>query len=554
MEIAVQLMRNEKSHILFCAPSDPAADTLVQRLSGNCKPGELLRLNRTSRTFAEVPDTILPFCCVAENGLAGNTFSLPPFRELMGYKIVVSSVRDTSMLMYARVTNNDLYFHEHGLRNALHPRDEDTAPVKLHWTALLVDEAAQGIEPEAMVPLSIVAPPLGVSNFAIAPIFVMAGDEHQLGPRVALKTSPLKTSLFARLFARKVYANHPLARSKTGKEPPSLSKAMLPILRPPFANLIRNYRSHPAILAIPSSLFYADTLEPHATETDRLANWTGWKGKRWPVLFHNSSGEAEDEHEMDGGGWYNKFEAEIACGYAASLVKSGLVRENEVCIMSPFKAQVKRLRNAIKTKRFGELRGVDIGPTEAFQGLERGVVILCTTRSKERFVKKDQELDWGIIGTPNKMNVAITRAKFGLIVIGKKEILGMDESWTAFMKFCARNALWDGKAADDPGRTGEEKRTRLERILMSGEEENKIERKVKALKVWGGAQEDQMWIDGVAAEENDMGPSDDEEEEGEGEEEGDEINQTDHEQEREHSTDEDEYEYHESLTGLRGVL
>lgn len=472
----------------------------------------------------------------------------------MAYKIVVASVRDTSMLMYARVTNIDLYAHEYGLRKAIHPHDEYAEPVKLHWTALLMDEAAQAIEPEALVPLSIVAPPLEKVNLAIAPIFVMAGDEYQLGPHVALKKSPLKTSLFARLFAREVYSNHPLARNKSGKEPPPLSSGMLPILRPPFANLIRNYRSHPAILAVPSSLFYADTLEPLATSTDRLANWTGWRGKRWPVLFHNNN--SEDEHEMDGGGWYNKGEADLACEYAASLVHSGLVQENEVCIMSPFKAQVKRMRNAMRSYRFGQLRDVDIGPTEAFQGLERGVVILCTTRTKKRFVKKDQELEWGLIGMPNKMNVAITRAKFGLIVIGKKDVLEMDESWTTFMSFCARNGLWKGEGGEaSEGGTS----TRLERMLLGGEEKSKAERRVKALKVWGAATDDQMWLDGVRAADEDMGPSEDEDEgeEEEDDEEGEGGEVMGEEQDKiyhEGEESEEDYEYHESLTGLKGLL
>lgn len=79
------------------------------------------------------------------------------------------------------------------------------------WTALLVDEAAQGIEPEVAIGLSIVAPPEEVSNEK--PIFVMAGDQKQLGPRLAFRNGPLEESLFERLFSRKIYAEHPLARS-----------------------------------------------------------------------------------------------------------------------------------------------------------------------------------------------------------------------------------------------------------------------------------------------------------------------------------------------------
>jgi superfamily I DNA and/or RNA helicase len=253
-----------------------------------------------------------------------------------------------------------------------------------------MDESAQAIEPEVLIPLSVIAPPHEFSGSK--PPFVLAGDEHQLGPRTSLRSSPLKNSLFARLFSRPVYAEHPLARGKTGKAPPPLTKTMLPIARPAFANLIRNYRSHPAILAVPSALFYADTLEPEAEEIDRLASWGLWKGRRWPVLYHSNA--SKDELETDGGGWYNFGEARIACRYAALLIESGLVEQREVCIMAPFKAQVQCLRRTIREPQFGSLWDVDIGPTEAFQGLERGVVILCTTRSKKRFLNKDKEAGW----------------------------------------------------------------------------------------------------------------------------------------------------------------
>jgi DNA polymerase III delta prime subunit len=493
VELAIQLVKNvdNVSHILFCAPSDPAADTLIWRLAAHFNPTQMFRLNRASRAFAEVLDAVLPFCYVSEN-----TLSLPPFKQLMSYNIVVTTCRDASLLMYTRMTNSDLYAAEHGLVNVIHPHDAEPASTKLHWTALLVDEAAQAMEPEALIPLFVVAPLLEPITLSFTPLFVMAGDEHQLGPRVSLQSSPLKTSLFARLFKRPVYADHPLARVKTGKAPPILNKSMLPILRPAFANLIRNYRSHPAILAVPSSVFYNDTLLAEAPGTDRLASWSGWQGKKWPVLFHNNS--SPDDIDCDGGGWYNTGEAQTACWYASRLVKSDLVAPNEVCIMSPFKAQVQRLRKVMRGKGYGGVFwDVDIGPTEIFQGLERGVVIICTTRSRKRFVEKDKELGWGLISMPNKMNVALTRAKFGLIVIGNKDILLQDPNWKAFLDLCNRNGLLAGDVDSGEIAYGGDRsaRTVLEKGLLDKEEdlgELKISRALGAR-----SQNDGMWTSGM---------------------------------------------------------
>lgn len=451
IEATLQLVKGsaDYNHVLLCAPSDPAADTLCQRLVGHLSPAQLLRLNRPCRTFAEVPDALLPFCHVQKD-----EFALPPFAELMGYRVVVTTCRDASILIRARMTNKDLYTVQQRMYEvfgAMNPLQNHSNP-RLHWSALLIDEAAQAMEPEALIPLSIVAPPTDCPRFPgnRPPLVVMAGDEHQLGPRTCLSTSALGESLFARLFRRPVYADHPLARGKKGEAPRPLTQSLLPVFRPAFANLIRNYRSHPAILAVPSNLFYHDSLEPEATDTDRLAQWEGWQGWqgcRWPVLFHDNP--SLDELELPGlmegtGGWYNPGEASIACSYAQSLVRSGLVEQKEVCIMSPFQAQVRHLRQCMRQPAYGRLWDVDIGPTEAFQGLERGVVILCVTRARSRFLQEDKRLGWGILGMPNKMNVALTRAKYGLIVLGKRALLEEDPDWKVFVDFCDRNGLVAG--------------------------------------------------------------------------------------------------------------
>jgi len=488
IETARQLVRlHQVAHVLMCSPSDPAADILVKRLGQHFKPSELLRLNRPTRPFAEVPDSVLPFCWVQ-----GTSFGLPPFPQVMRYKIVVTTCRDASMLMYARMSNSDLYAVEHGFRSTVHPH-EHQAPAKLHWGGLLLDEAAQATEPQALIPMWVIAPPPDVTEAARRPFVVMAGDQHQLNPRTSLPSSRLRESLFARLFARPVYAHHPLARDRAGRPAPMLREVMLPILRPAFTNLVRNYRSHPAILAVPSNLFYSDTLHAEAVDTARLEGWSGWRGRGWPVLFH--SNDSPDEIERDGGGWYNAGEAQVACAVAARLLETGRLRAEEICIMSPFQAQVRLLRKKARASlspyRLGDL---NIGPCEAFQGLESGVVILCTTRSRRRFLDRDRELGWGIVGTPNLMNVALTRAKFGLVVVGCREVLASDPHWRAFLAFCDRNGLVEGDGTGQPALDGadEEQRMRLERMLL------RQEKGPERVRVLGReVEEDPMWANAV---------------------------------------------------------
>lgn len=435
VELALQkISNNKKEHLLLCAPSDPAADTLVQRLSKHLGPSELLRINSPARSFPEVPISLLSYCCI-EDGV----FALPPFRELMSRRIVVTTCRDADLLIQARLRNADLFRLEGELYSAIHP-DKQLESRALHWTGLLIDEAAQATEPEALIPLIAVAPPTIHQDKQEWPVFVMAGDQHQLGPRTASKKNMIQTSLFERLLNRTFYRDHPLARSKqSGGIMRPLTQEMLPILRPAFANLIRNYRSHPAILATPSSLFYNDTLEPEATATESLLSWPGWRGTNWPVLF--TCNGSPDEIEQDGGGWYNITEANIACQYARSFLQNGLLQPHEICIMSPFQAQVQLIR---RFARENAMSGVNIGPLEAFQGLESRLVVLCTTRTRDRFIDQDLAKGLGVIHEPKRFNVALTRAKEGLIVIGNPDVLKQDESWTAFLSFCVRNDLIDG--------------------------------------------------------------------------------------------------------------
>jgi helicase MOV-10 len=462
VEIALQLSKNTKSnpHILMCAPSDPAADTLVLRLREHFKPGELLRLNAPSRTFAEVKQELILYTYIENN----HHFSIPPFKELMRARIVVFACQDADILVKARVTNEDLYNLEANIHSAIHPHGDNFRPQELHWTALLMDEAGQATEPESLIPLTVLMPPIAATHLKTSQV-VMAGDHKQLGPRTASHSQAIETSLFERLLERPCYANHPLARHRVGRRTTTniLTRDMLPIKRPAFTNLIRNYRSHPAILAVPNHEFYYDSLLSEAPDTDLLLTLPIWKGRKWPVLLCGHSGN--DEHETDGGGWYNISEIRIARQYALEILKSGLIAPKDICIMSPFQSQVRRLRRDF---RKNGMRNIDIGPMEAFQGLESRFVILCTTRSRDRFLDQDKARGFGIIHEPKRFNVALTRAKQGLIVIGNPALLAKDIHWKAFLSFCARNGLVDGEINEPINEALEI--PALERILVAAED------------------------------------------------------------------------------------
>ena len=175
---------------------------------------------------------------------------------------------------------------------------------------------------------------------------------------------------------------------------------------------------------------------PEAADINGAEGWAGWKGRKWPVLFKANGGP--DEAQEDGASFYNLREMHMACRIAQSLVTSELLQAHEIAIMSPFREQVRRIRNNLRTPSY-KLRSVNVGPIEAYQGSEHKFVIICTTRSRERFLEGDLKKGLGIIFESKKFNVAMTRAKQGLVVIGNPWILQKDPYWSAFMSFCWRN-------------------------------------------------------------------------------------------------------------------
>lgn len=475
VEIAMQLLTSHKAdHILICAPSEQAADTLTLRLKPYLGPQILLRLNGPWRADNEVPLGLSQYTHMEDN-----MYYIPPFKKLMAYNVVVTSCRDAAILMNARVTNIDLWHFETDFYSSLHGVHPRTLP-KLHWDALIIDEAAQATEMDVLPAMSVVCPPSDYPPDMPQPRFVMVGDEKQLGPRTASRDPRFSTSLMARLFERPLYRDHPLSRSrmKASSTPPVLTKVMLPMPYAPFTSLIRNYRSHPAILSIPSSLFYNDTLIPEVPVPNTwLQKSRLWQGRKWPVLFVPR--QYHDEIERDGGGWYNLQESKEACDIAQELVLYAGVTQSDICIMSPFAAQVKRLRHLIRSSAYGGgggLREVNIGPLEAFQGLESRVVILCTTRSRGRFLEEDVRKGLGVIHQPRKLNVALTRAKEALIVIGNPTVLAEDEHWREWMGFCWRNGLfWDQN-----GVWGNEISQEVSAVVSTGERKGVLEKALLA--------------------------------------------------------------------------
>jgi helicase MOV-10 len=408
IEAILQLVgTTENVHILACAPNPSAADTIALRLYPHFKPGEMYRINDITRSFTEVPDELLPFSHSTDT-----FFSLPEWSNLMSAKVVVTDCMGTFELIKARCTNRDIAALQ-GFYDKVFG-----GKVRWHWTHLFVDEAAQAREPETLVPLMLIAPE---ESQPTMPRVIFAGDANQLGPTILSSTARvngLDISLFERLLARPIYSQHPLSRQNIYKR--SFEEGWT---RPAFVNLIRNYRSHPGILMMPSAMFYNSTLLPEARQTSSLLSWSALPNPQIPVLFHPSS---DDENWVtDTAGWYNPSEIAVTTKLIRDLLaefdtSSNKLEPKDIAVITPFREHVVRMRNALRKVN---LSAVGVGTVENYQGGEMRVTVLNCVRARRRFLEWDHTKGRGVVGEKRRLNVAVTRAKDLLIIVGNPSIL-----------------------------------------------------------------------------------------------------------------------------------
>ncbi|GAA6057525.1 hypothetical protein JCM3770_000567 [Rhodotorula araucariae] len=433
------LKRHPTTHVLVCGASNPSTDTLAMRLR-SLLPKDLLRLNAPSRPFAEVRGELLPFCHV-EN----DRFALPSMSALLSKRVICCTVLDASILLNARVTNHDLSTLEIYIAGSVHPNNPPPL-AKPHFGYLLVDEAAQATEADITCALNAVATDDTRCHRAHVTV---CGDARQLGPHIVseeARTHDFDVSLLERLMDVPVYADHPFARRNRARNP----DVHWDIRTTPFVDLVRNYRSAPEILWLPSTLFYHETLLPHAAKSVQqtpLRSWWRLPNPGFPILFQHVAG---DDLEIDeGASFFNDAEVAHVRSLILALVRPpqdkaqhGTVQPKEISVISPFREQVWRIRLALRSTGLGE---VDVGNVEALQGAENRVVIISTVRSRElRWLPVDRAQNRGLLHEPKRFNVAMTRAKELLIVVGNAETLTRDPWWLAFYRLCVRNHCYVG--------------------------------------------------------------------------------------------------------------
>jgi superfamily I DNA and/or RNA helicase len=134
----------------------------------------------------------------------------------------------------------------------------------------------------------------------------------------------------------------------------------------------------------------------------------------------------------------NPGNAERVVAEVRRLIARG-VNAADVAVITPYDAQVRALRLALASERAA---GLEIDTVDAFQGREKEAVVVDLVRSND-------EGDLGFLNDVRRMNVALTRAKRFLLVIGDSATLGDHPYYAAFMETAEAQGAWTS-AWDEP--------------------------------------------------------------------------------------------------------
>jgi ATP-dependent RNA/DNA helicase IGHMBP2 len=247
----------------------------------------------------------------------------------------------------------------------------DAGVHQLDFGTLVMDEAGQCIEP---------------LFWCVAPLankWVLAGDHWQLPPTV-----------LSNLAVQKGFNRSPLEVAVAKVSPVFLLNVQ--------------YRMPSGIAGFSSAYFYGGALStaPALQSTDKR------------VVFVDTAGTGfAEEHGKDGVSLQNPGELNIV----AQLLAAHALPLNKTAIISPYSGQVSLAKENLPA-------GLRISTIDSFQGQEMDVVVLSLVRSNDAG-------DIGFLKDYRRMNVAITRAKQMLFVVGDSATIGADAFYKAFLEY-----------------------------------------------------------------------------------------------------------------------
>ncbi|KAL7663484.1 DNA helicase [[Candida] zeylanoides] len=434
IELIKQLSFHHHERVLVCAPSNIAVDTILERLAsafeprkrrGSASREQLIRIGHPARLLpANLAHSLDVLSKTSYGGASDAKQVLADLQREIGdtlgsvkkckrygerralwaeLKTLRRELRERErkvtreLLVGARVVLSTLHGAGAYELTSLH-RDFDG----VLFDTIIIDEVSQAMEPQCWIPL--------VNHLGFKRL-VIAGDNMQLPPTVKHQNNtPGLGNLEYTLFDRLVTELGGDAYKKL---------------------LDTQYRMNVDIMRFPSAELYGGQLKAHASvanirltdhaassdETDATCMWHDTQGGDYPE-------RAADDAET--GSKYNELEALVCVQHLDRLRAAGV---DDVGIISPYSAQVSLLKKLLAAK-WGADHGVEVSTVDGFQGREKQAIIVSLVRSNDAH-------DVGFLRDKRRLNVAITRPKRHLCVVGDLELMQQSgvpflQHWAAF--------------------------------------------------------------------------------------------------------------------------
>ncbi|GAA5919770.1 hypothetical protein JCM1841_005847 [Sporobolomyces salmonicolor] len=381
--IVYHLSKMNPGQVLVSAPSNVAVDQLAEKIHATG-----LKVVRVTAKSREALESSVSFLTL--HAQVANSDTHPELQKLIQLKQEqgeLSSSDERKFKALTRAAEKEILSNADVIC-ATCVGCGDPRLAKFKFRTVLIDEATQATEPECMIPLT-----FGVKQL------VMVGDHSQLGPTIMNKKAAragLNQSLFERLI---LLGNRPI-------------------------RLQVQYRMHPCLSEFPSNMFYEGTLQNGVTAPERLRKNVDfpWPQPTTPMYFHQNLGQ--EEISSSGTSFLNRTEASNVEKIVTRFFKSGVL-PSQIGVITPYEGQrsyivsYMQFNGALKKDLYKE---VEVASVDAFQGREKDYIIVSCVRSNEH-----QGI--GFLNDPRRLNVALTRAKYGLVILGNPKVLSKHSLW-----------------------------------------------------------------------------------------------------------------------------
>ena len=260
----------------------------------------------------------------------------------------------------------------------------------IKFSTVFIDEAAQALEPATWIPVM------------KAKRVIFAGDHHQLPPTIKSYTA-----------------------AKEGLEVSLFEKAM----KKQKASILLNeqYRMHEDIMSFSNTIFYQGQLKAHKSVAGHLV----FEGDRALEFIDTAGTGFHESVDPETKSSYNTEEISLLSAHLNQYLETILSIHPEtpmsLGIIAPYKAQIERLKEGVEINQSPNLK-IAINTIDGFQGQERDIIYISLVRSNEKG-------DIGFLSNQRRMNVAMTRAKKKLVIIGDSSTIGANPFYSEFLDY-----------------------------------------------------------------------------------------------------------------------